>query len=208
MERFAILNIWKSVNGLTPNIGFNWNTNTNKDHVLTIPKLIRKPGKGQTTKENCHLVSGAKIFNSLPVSLRGIRNVSIDSFKSALDSFLSLIPDEPHVDGLIPSTVCLATRRPSNKLVDVINRQKDKVKNFNDKLLALQSSRSHDITQGHSTRLDDITSGHATRVENISEPSTNEVDAPSIGMDASSAHSSGLDVTPDHSTRMDDIPES
>ena len=92
------------------------------------------------------------------------------------------------------STVCLATGRPSNKLVDVINRQKDKVKNFNDKLLTLQSSRSHDITQGHSTRLD-----------NISEPSTNEMDAPSTGLDASTVHNSRLDIILDHSTRLDDI---
>ena len=42
-------------------------------------------------------VKGAKIFNLLPVWIRTVNGVTVDKFKSELDSFLGGIPDQPTV---------------------------------------------------------------------------------------------------------------
>ena len=39
MERFIILNVWKSLEGLSPNIGFKFNTESNRIATLRLPKL-------------------------------------------------------------------------------------------------------------------------------------------------------------------------
>ena len=38
-------------------------------------------------------VKGAKIFNLLPIWIRTLNGVTVDSFKSELDMFLSGVPD-------------------------------------------------------------------------------------------------------------------
>ena len=38
-----------------------------------------------------------KVWNELPKEIRGITNVSVTTFKSSLDKYLSNIEDDPHV---------------------------------------------------------------------------------------------------------------
>ena len=45
-------------------------------------------------------VKGAKMFNLLPSSIRNINSINVDIFKTALDEFLSKVPDQPTVAGL------------------------------------------------------------------------------------------------------------
>ena len=47
---------------------------------------------------------GAKMFNLLPVGVRTLNGVSVDRFKSELDKFLSIVPDQPTCPGR-PSAV-------------------------------------------------------------------------------------------------------
>ena len=44
-------------------------------------------------------VKGAKVFNLLPVWIRTLNGVSADKFKSELDKFLSIVPDQPTCPG-------------------------------------------------------------------------------------------------------------
>ena len=44
-------------------------------------------------------VKGAKMFNLLPVWIRTLNGVSVDKFKSELDKFLSIVPDQPTCPG-------------------------------------------------------------------------------------------------------------
>ena len=62
-------------------------------------------------------VNGAKLFNSMPVSIRANQG-TVDQFKQQLDSFLEEIPDVP--GGLGGDTLCLnhQTLKPSNSLCE------------------------------------------------------------------------------------------
>ena len=51
-------------------------------------------------RESSHGVKGARLFNLLPADNRNFDSDSVDAFKSALDKFLSDIPDQPTVPGL------------------------------------------------------------------------------------------------------------
>ena len=57
------------------------------------------PAPVRRAREASLSVKGAKIFNILPVWIRTVNGVSVDKFKSELDSFLSGVPDQPTVPG-------------------------------------------------------------------------------------------------------------
>ena len=42
-------------------------------------------------------MKGAKLFNLLPIELRGLDGVTVDAFKAKLDMWLSTIPDQPSI---------------------------------------------------------------------------------------------------------------
>ena len=44
-------------------------------------------------------VKGARIFNLLPASIRNMNTEHVETFKSALDIFLSQVPDQPTLGG-------------------------------------------------------------------------------------------------------------
>ena len=55
-------------------------------------------------REASFQVHGAKLFNSLPIYIRNLKKVSVEEFKSKLDYYLESIPDEPHLNGYVPTT--------------------------------------------------------------------------------------------------------
>ena len=62
--------------------------------------VIRGGGWFYLTKSRDSLgVKGAKMFNLLPVWVRTLNGVSVDRFKSELDKFLSIAPDQPTCPG-------------------------------------------------------------------------------------------------------------
>ena len=62
--------------------------------VQSSPAMVRR------ARESSLGVKGAKMFNLLPPMLRNINAVDVDVFKTALDNFLTKIPDQPTVAGL------------------------------------------------------------------------------------------------------------
>ena len=54
--------------------------------------------KIKTLKEASLKIEGARLFNSLPLSLRDFKGTK-EVFKKNLDIFLETIPDEPEVEG-------------------------------------------------------------------------------------------------------------
>jgi hypothetical protein len=48
-------------------------------------------------------VNGARIFNSLPKSVRNLTRTSIDDFKSKLDKYLETLPHEPKLTNYTPA---------------------------------------------------------------------------------------------------------
>ena len=66
----------------------------------TVPPLVKRGTQFiQTMKNNSFLVLGAQLFNILPHNIRNITNCKFELFKSAVDGFLSSVPDEPHLNG-------------------------------------------------------------------------------------------------------------
>ena len=66
---------------------------------MVIPHPVPKeaPAKVRKAREATLGVKGAKIYNLLPVWIRTISGISVDAFKSELDKFLSIVPDQPTI---------------------------------------------------------------------------------------------------------------
>ena len=62
-------------------------------------------------------ICAAKIYNSLPQFIRSHDSDDYKSFKALLDDYLSTIPDEPIVPGLVTSNLNNECR-PSNSIID------------------------------------------------------------------------------------------
>ena len=62
-------------------------------------------------------ISAAKLYNSLPYHIRNLDSDSYDEFKKLLDEFLSSVPDQPNVPGLVTCNMNNEVR-PSNSLID------------------------------------------------------------------------------------------
>ena len=92
-------------------------TSDRRDREVVIPQ-----SKGsqitQTIREISVQVNGAKIFNSLPKSIRNMKRLSIDEFKFSLDKYLETLPDEPKLPNYTPATCNQLTANPSNSIID------------------------------------------------------------------------------------------
>ena len=117
-ERYKIIYVWKSINGLVPSLGIEWNPIIISRHG---PKLIIKHPIGQigsvnTLVRNSLKNFGVRLFNHLPVSLR-LYNVSLAGFKARLDMVLSQCPDQPATENMVPEINDIFGN-PSNSLID------------------------------------------------------------------------------------------
>ena len=114
-ERYRIIYIWKVIESLVPNINGSIKITEN-------PRLGRMCSltlsKNQTSKlrDSTLAVQGAKLFNAMPRSIRNLKNISIEQFKTALDAHLKNIPDEPQIRGY---TGC--RRAESNSIIHLKN---------------------------------------------------------------------------------------
>ena len=67
---------------------------------MTVPPMAsHSPASVRKAREASLKVKGARLFNLLPKEIRNLSGVSIDSFKSQLDSWLTQIPDQPTIPG-------------------------------------------------------------------------------------------------------------
>ena len=102
-ERYIVMYVWKIINCLVPNIeGRDRITIWQSDRrglLCRVPPIVRSAGsRVQTLRDNSFCVVGPRLFNSLPMALRGHRG-SPDAFKRALDDYLSIVPDRPCIAG-------------------------------------------------------------------------------------------------------------
>ena len=118
MERYRILYSWKILEGFSPNCGLEVQHSDRRGRELKVP-VLKSKGKFQTLREKSFQVHGAKLFNSLPKSIRNLTKLSVDGFKQKLDVYLQSIPDEPILPGYTPSACNQHTGSPSNSLIDL-----------------------------------------------------------------------------------------
>ena len=117
-ERYIIVYVWKILEKLVPNITTECIRSTLKPRMgrLCIVPTINRNARARvkTLKSSNFVINGPKLFNCLPSHLRNLTNCGLELFKSELDRFLELLPDEPLVPGYT-SRRNLAT----NSLIDV-----------------------------------------------------------------------------------------
>ena len=117
-DRYAILYIWKIIQGLAPNlIGKDSirhvDTNLRLGRYCLLPSLNHNaPRYVQTFRENSFCVHGPKLFNALDKNLRNFDG-TLQTFKNNLDKFLATVGDIP----LDPTEPQVA---PSNSLLDQV----------------------------------------------------------------------------------------
>ena len=68
----------------------------------------------KSLKENSFMIRGLRLFNCIPADTRDISCCNVETFKSALDLWLSGIPDEPHVPGYTAMR-----RATTNSIIDM-----------------------------------------------------------------------------------------
>ena len=121
MERYRIFYVWKILEGYAPNCGIEITAeNKRLGRKCKIPKLVTNGRKYiQTLRESSFQTNGARLFNSLPKKIREIRRDK-ELFKIELDKFLSSVPDQPKLGGLVPTAVCRVTAKQCNSLISWI----------------------------------------------------------------------------------------
>jgi len=122
VERYSAIFIWKVKNNVTRNPGFEF---VDTGRRGTMVKISIK--KNESARENSFLVWGAKVFNALPRELRDFHSDARDqptAFKTALDSFLQCVPDEPNLTPLYSSRMACVDQngRKTNSLIYTIPR--------------------------------------------------------------------------------------
>ena len=80
MERYRAIYIWKIIEGISPNCGIQVINSDRRGREIHIPQIKGK-GKFKTLREGSFQIHGAKIFNSLPKSIRNLTKISADEFK-------------------------------------------------------------------------------------------------------------------------------
>ena len=113
LERYRIIYVWKILRGIVPNCGLEFTgKDTRRGIEVMIPNLNKK-----SIREQSFQVHGGKLFNSIPKNLRNMAENNVDEFKEKLDLFLQSIPDEPKVEGYVPSACDDLTAKPSNSII-------------------------------------------------------------------------------------------
>jgi hypothetical protein len=101
IERYQIIYIWKVwqllVRGYT--LPFKQNPRRGCLVELTPVTYAQCPSAVRHAQEASLRVKGAKLFNLLPMEIRGLDNVTVDMFKSSLDFWLGTVPDQPTIPG-------------------------------------------------------------------------------------------------------------
>ena len=93
--------LWKICQGMVGGYDIAFTSVYGRRGRLCVPNQVLPgaPANVRRAREFSLGVKGARIFNLLPSYIRNINSESIDTFNSALDKFLSEIPDQPTVGG-------------------------------------------------------------------------------------------------------------
>lgn len=116
-ERYKILYIWKSLNGLLTSMGLKWINNSTRIGPQIFISNPKGPTESLKSIDKDYLRSfGAKQYNSILINLRTYTG-ELSVFKRGLDLFLELCPYQPRTE-----TLCLEAkdlyRNPSNSIKD------------------------------------------------------------------------------------------
>ena len=65
--------------------------------MVSVPPLAsNSPASVRRAIKSSLRVKGVRLFNSVPKEIREMKDVTVDSFKTALDAWLTRFPDQPN----------------------------------------------------------------------------------------------------------------
>ena len=120
VERYRILYCWKSLNGLAPSLGLQWSDHSGgrSGRTLRIPKIQGVSESLKNLRRKTIQAEGVRLMNVLPGEIRNFSG-DLGDFKSLLDSYLGLVPDQPETEWEKPG-VCSSDGKFSNSVYDWI----------------------------------------------------------------------------------------
>jgi hypothetical protein len=96
-ERYTIIFLWKIAQQLVQGYSMDFVQNPRRGRLAVVHSLVPSaPAAVKRAREASLQVKGSKLFNLIPLELRGMTGTVLQ-FKSGLDSWLSSIPDQPTV---------------------------------------------------------------------------------------------------------------
>ena len=119
-ERYQIIFVWKLSQGLVTGYNLSFQQNERRGLLVVVPQMASKsPATVRKAREASLQVKGARLLNLVPKELRDKTGISVDSFKSGLDEWLKVIPDQPSIPGRQRAAI-------TNSLIDqvVANHQR------------------------------------------------------------------------------------
>ena len=98
-ERYIILQVWKILNGVSPNdIGMKFRETSRRGTIAVTPPLVKGCSqRNQSLYDGSFAVLGARLWNVVPVDVKSLKTFL--SFKEKLSEFLASFPDNPPVRG-------------------------------------------------------------------------------------------------------------
>ena len=100
-ERYKIIYISKSLNGIVPSLGQKWNFNQSRSGPQLVIRNPQGPSESIKSLDRDSLSSfRVKLYNSLPANL-WLFEGEFETFKVGVDKFLELCPYEPRTETLI-----------------------------------------------------------------------------------------------------------
>ena len=111
-ERYQIIFIWILCQGLVSGYKLPFYVHERRGLLVSVPPFSQNsPAAVRRARESSLQVKGARLFNLLPKEIRGLSDVSVGTFKTALDTWLNLVPDQPTIPGRQRGAI-------SNSLID------------------------------------------------------------------------------------------
>ena len=99
-ERYQIIFIWKLSQGLVGGYSLPFQHSDRRGRTVLVPQIVLESAAAvKKARESSLQVKGARLYNLLPKELRDMQGVTVDTFKTSLDSWLSQVPDQPTIAG-------------------------------------------------------------------------------------------------------------
>ena len=91
LKRYQIIYIWKILQGLVPNPGVKWSTESESGRngrIVNVPPLKGKASV-KTLREQSFQVAGPRLFNCIPKDITNMTKCGLEDFKLRLDLFFN-----------------------------------------------------------------------------------------------------------------------
>ena len=115
-DRYMVTLVWKAAMGLIDGYNLQFSgEHSRRGRECSVAEIVRNsPVNVRKAREGSISVKGAKMFNLLPPELKNFNSDKVANFKTRLDNFLKLIPDQPTIaeEGRAAETNCLLHQIP------------------------------------------------------------------------------------------------